>query len=280
MRIQQGLRRYGVEIALALLGLIVALLEAVIVHRSDIALLIAFIAALLAVSVAAIRQEIAQQSADRRILDAIPDPRWRRDAEEQLNQARVTFSSWAGGTRRVDAKSSLNYEIKAVGRATHSVRAVHLATQPDSLDGWDNPQRGFAELARSYMNLPPKVISRRILALDSKDPGVSQIVDGLRLISDERTIRVCRTQMQPRTSGGLGSELRIFWSTSDERRVSDLLIVDGEEVCTIERLGHDHFGNLEVVINSAIVSSFVEQFEDLWTASVQAQQCLPTETNE
>ena len=72
-------------------------MEALVVHRSDIAALMAVVAVLLALAVAAIRQEIRVQIGkaliSRQILDEISDPSWRKEAEAVIEQARLKFTS-------------------------------------------------------------------------------------------------------------------------------------------------------------------------------------------
>ena len=278
---QRYLGQYVIEITLALLGAIAALIEALVVHRTDIAALMAVVAGLLALAVVAIRQEIRAQIGEaiiyRQILHEIPDPSWRKDAEDEIEQARQKFTSWAGGTRRVGERSSLNFQIESLRRATSAVRAIHLALDNNSLTMWDNPQRGFSQLVEAYRQLPDYVHSRRILVLDVNDPDISVLQGNQRIITDGVVQRVCRTQMRSRAEGGLGFGLRIAWRPSSNREISDLLIIDEKETCSIESYGHDHFGDLEVSVNSVAVAGRIHQFEDLWTDSIPAEHCLPPE---
>lgn len=275
------LQQYVIEITLVLVGAIAAIVEALVVHRSDIAALMAVMALLLALAVAAIRQEIRVQIGDvlieRQVLHEIPDPSWRKEAQDEIEQARLKFASWAGGTRRVDERSSLNFQIEALRRATSSVRAIHLALDSDSLTMWDNRQRGFRHLVEAYAQLPDHVQRRRILVLDVNDPNLSVMQSSQRVITDEVVQRVCRLQMRNRDEGGLGFDLRIAWRPSRNREIADLLVIDEKETCSIENYGHGHFGDLEVSVNSVVVGARIHQFEDLWTASTPAGHCLPPE---
>ncbi|MGH7867432.1 MAG: hypothetical protein ACREP9_07305 [Candidatus Dormibacteraceae bacterium] len=277
------LEQYVIEITLVLLGATAAIVETLVVHRSDIAALMAVVALLLALAVAAIRQEIRAQIGEvlieRQILHEVPDPSWRKEAEDEIEQARLKFASWAGGTRRVDERSSLNFQIESLRRATSSVRAIHLALESDSLTMWDNRQRGFSHLVEAYRQLPDYVHSRRILVLDVNDPKLSIMQSHQRIITDEVVQRVCHLQMRSRAEGGLGFDLRIAWQPSSDREVSDLLVIDEKEVCSIESYGHGHFGDLEVSVNSVIVGAQIHQFEDLWTDSTPARHCLPPEVS-
>lgn len=276
---QRYLEQYVIEITLVLLGAIAAIVEALVVHRSDIAALMAVVALLLALAVAAIRQEIRVQIGkaliDRQILSEIPDLSWRKEAEAELEQARLKFTSWAGGTRRVDERSSLNFQIQSLRRATSAVRAIHLALDGDSLTMWGNPQRGFNQLVEAYRQLPDYVHSRRILVLDVNDPNLSVMQSNQRIITDELVERICRFQMRNRAEDGLGFDLRIAWRPSSNREMSDLLIIDEKEICSIESYGHGHFGDLEVSVNPVVVGIQIHQFEDLWTDSIPAGHCLP-----
>ena len=277
------LEQYVIEITLVLVGATAAIVEALVVHRSDIATLIAVVALLLALAVAAIRQEIRIQIGEilieRKVLHEIPDPSWRKEAEDEIEQARLKFASWAGGTRRVDERSSLNFQIESLRSAISSVRAIHLALDSDSLTMWDNRQRGFSHLVEAYRQLPDYVHSRRILVLDVKDPNLSVMQGNQRIIADEVVQRVCRFQMGSRAKGGLGFDLRIAWRPSSNREVSDLLVIDEKETCSIESYGHGHFGDLEVSVNPVVVGARIHQFEDLWTDSAPAGHCLPPEVS-
>lgn len=277
------LEQYVIEITLVLVGATAAIVEALVVHRSDIATLIAVVALLLALAVAAIRQEIRIQIGEilieRKVLHEIPDPGWRKEAEDETEQARLKFASWAGGTRRVDERSSLNFQIESIRRATSSVRAIHLALDSDSLTMWDNRQRGFSHLVEAYRQLPDYVHSRRILVLDVNDPNLSVMQGNQRIITGEVVQRVCRFQMRSRSEGGLGFDLRIAWRPSSNREVSDLLVIDEKETCSIESYGHGHFGDLEVSVNPVVVGARIHQFEDLWTDSTPAGHCLPPEVS-
>jgi hypothetical protein len=276
---QRYLEQYVIEITLVLLGAIASIVEALVVHRSDIASLMAVVALLLALAVVAVRQEIQVQIGqvliDRQILNKIPDSNWRKEAEDEIEQARLKFASWAGGTRRVDERSSLNFQIESLRRAATSVRAIHLALDSDSLTMWDNRQRGFNHLVEAYRELPDHVHSRRILVLDVSDPNISVMQSDQRIITDEVVQRVCHLQMRTRADGGLGFDLRIAWRQSNNREVPDLLVVDEKETCSIESYGHGDFGDLEVSVNPVVVGARIHQFEDLWTDSVPAGHCLP-----
>ena len=275
------LEQYVVEITLVLLGATASIVEALVVHRSDIAALMAVVALLLALAVAAIRQEIRVQIGealiDRQILHEIPDPTWRKEAEDEIEQARLKFASWAGGTRRVDERSSLNFEIASLRRATSCVRAIHLVFDSDSLSMWDNRQRGFNHLVDAYRQLPDYVRCRRILVLDLNDRNLAVMQGSQRTITDEVAKRVCRLQTRSRAEGGLGFDLRIAWRPSGNREMSDLLVIDEKEACSIESYGRGHFGDLEVSVNPVVVGARIRQFEDLWTDSIPAERCLPPE---
>ena len=60
-------------------------------------------------------------------------------------------------------------------------------------------------------------------------------------------------RMRSRTEDGLGFDLRIAWRPSSNREMSDLLIIDEKETCSIESYGHGHFGDLEVSVNPVVV---------------------------
>ena len=277
--VKERLGKYAIELTLVLLGTAAAALEAILVDRRDIALLLAFTSALIAIAVVAIRQEIARQISevllDKQLLRQIPDPRWRREAEAEIEQARARYAAWAGGTRRVNERSSLNFQIDALRGVKQSVRAVHLALESDSLGMWADHQRGFDRLVDAFRSLPDHVQSRRILVLNGDDQTVSTVNAGKRTIVDQTTADVCRLQTAPRDQGGLGFDLRISWVSASTRDITDLLIVDEREVCSIQSYGHGQFGDLEVCVNDAVIAGRIRLFEDLWTDAVPAKHCLP-----
>src|ERR1700678_3261994 len=100
---RKHLERYVVELLIIFLGALSPALEAILGKNIDTALILASISVLIALAVAAIRQEITSQVGEvlleRHILDAIPDRRWRKDAEDEIEAAWVKFNSWGGGTR-------------------------------------------------------------------------------------------------------------------------------------------------------------------------------------
>jgi len=232
----------------------------------------------LALAVAVIRQDVSNEmravSAEARLLEAIPDDRWRHEASAELDRQRAEFASWAAGTRTVAEASSLNYQIGVVRTAERSVSAVHVALDDDALGMWADPQRGFDRLVDAYRGLPDSVRCRRVLILDEDSPLCVEQA-GQRLIVDPGAQEVCRTQIRERGDGGLGFELRVQWAKTSDRRRTHLLIVDGREACTIEGHGKGRFGDLVVSVNDAVVQAQVRSFEDLWTASAPVEWALP-----
>lgn len=272
---------YAVELAIVLLGSLAGAGEAIFANNTDIALLVVLISSFLALAVAAIRQDISSElrsaSVEARLLDAIPDDRWRREAATALDRQRAEFAAWAAGTRTVAERSSLNYQIDVVKTAERSVCAVHLALDDDALAMWADPQRGFARLVDAYRGLPDQVRCRRVLDLDEASPLYAQQA-GQRLIIDPGIQGVCRTQTQPRDGTGLGFDLRVQWVKKTGRsRIADLLVVDDREACTIDGQGSGRFGDLIVSVNQAVVQAHIRSFEDLWTAATPVEHCLPAE---
>jgi hypothetical protein len=53
------------------------------------------------------------------------------------------------------------------------------------------------------------------------------------------------------------------------------LIVDDRGACMIEGYGDGRFGDLVVSVNPAVVAAHIAAFDDLWTASVAVERCLP-----
>lgn len=273
------MEKYVVEILLVLLGALAATLEAIFAQRTDIALIVVLLSLLLALAVAAIRQEIATQIGEafveRRIIESIPDSRWRREAVAELEQLRLTFSSWSNGTRRIREWSSLNFQIDSLASARTSVRAIHIATQPGALQMWDDRHRGYDRLVDAFRGLDDAIVKRRILVLNADDQELSSTDGNGRIITSEVAKRVCRLQMAPSDEGGLGFDLRVLWRRPPEELPPNLLIVDEREVCTIENLGEDRFTDLEVSVNSTTVQYQIRRFEDLWTKATPVRHCLP-----
>lgn len=277
--VRRAARPYAAELTIACLGALAGAAEAVLADNSDIALLVVLISWFLALAVAVIRQDLSNEmragSAEARLLDAIPDDRWRHEASAELDRQRAEFASWAAGTRTVAEPSSINYQIDVVRTADRSVSAVHVALDDDSLGMWADPQRGFDGLVDAYRGLPDSVRCRRVLILDESSRLCVEDA-GRRLIVDPGAQEVCRTQIRDRRSGGLGFELRVHWVKTSDRRRPHLLIVDGREACTIEGHGKGRFGDLVVSVNDAVVQAHVRSFEDLWTASVPVEWALPS----
>lgn len=270
--------RYAAELSIALVGALAGIIEATFVKNTDVGLLVVLISFLLAGSVAAIRQDIVSElrasSAEAQLLAAIPDVRWRQEAASELDRQRAEFAAWGAGTRRVERKSSLRYQVDVVRSAQRTVDAVHLAFDDDALDMWANPQRGFDRLVDAYRSLPDSVRCRRILVLDESSE-LSSGTHGRRMITDEVARRVCLDQTRERRHGGLGFDLRVAWvTTPGRRRIADTLIVDGRETCTIEGSGNGRFGDLAVAVNDAVVQAQVRTFEDLWISSVPIGSCV------
>lgn len=280
---RRGLERYAVEVAIALLGAMAAALEAVLVNRTDIALLVVLYSLLLALAVAAVRHDVAESlrdaSSERQVLSAIPDARWREEAVAELDRLRLSFAGWADGTRRVPEQSSLNFQIRSLRSSTASVRAIHVAVNDSALTMWDDRHRGYDRLVDAYRGLPDSVDKRRILVLDATDDNLSTKVGSARVLSAAPAIRVCQLQTAPQDEGGLGFELRLLWlKPHGEEIPPNLLLVDDREACTIENRGEDRYTDLEVTVNPTQVRYQIRRFEDLWTAATPVEHCLPPVT--
>ena len=280
---RRRLSPYAVELAITLGGFAAAAIEVIVTDRSDIALLVALISVFFALAVAAIREDLAAQiraaSEEQAILDAIPDPQWRAEASADLARLRATFASWANGARRIGEPGRLRHQVQAVRTATQSISAVHVALDTQALKRWLDKQDGFDKLVDAYRHLPPSVRCRRVLVLD-EDSNLCAEDDGQRIIVDDTLLRVCQLQTAPRPSDGLGFDVRVRWVNSRDRRIGDILIVDEREVCSIESIGRGQFGELDVLVNPALVAARVRAFEDLWTESVPIERCLRSEPTE
>jgi hypothetical protein len=274
--VRKALSKYVIEIAIVLLGAIIATLEAVFADR-NVGLVVGFLSLLLALAVVAIRQEIATQVGDtiedRKLLRSIPEARWRLDAQLELEEAYVRYISWAGGTRRVERDKSLAYEVNALSHAAISVRAIHLAADLESLRMWTEPQKKFHAMVEAYRRLPGNVQCRRILVLSEADDGISVEEEGQRVIQDPVALTFCELQRDERPAG-LGFSLRVLWNSEHERAIGDLLIIDGRETCSIESYGHGRFSDLEACVTSALVHRQVLLFEDLWKSAIPIESCI------
>ena len=126
--VRKVLSNHVFEITIVLLGAIIATLETVFADR-NVGLMSVPLFPPCCGQMIAIRQELATQVGDtiedRKLLRSIPESRWRFDAQLELEEAYVRFTSWAGGTRRVGGRL-LAYEVKALSNAAVSVRAIHL----------------------------------------------------------------------------------------------------------------------------------------------------------
>lgn len=271
------LRRYILEILLAVIGALGALLVALLVHRVADAIVLGVLSLVIAVSALGVRFDVEERAgnADRigRVILTIRTARWRDDAIQEVDEAIVRYESWAGGSRRVSERQSLAYQIASLQGARWSVRAVHVVSDPDSLSMWSNPQRGFSRLVAAYQNLGDNVGVQRIMILDP-DQWRTGEVDGRKVIGDKVLETVCRFQIRLRMDGGLGADLRLMWRPNNDRSLGDFLIVDEREVCSIERLGRGNFGDLEVSINAAQVRRYVNTFEAAWLQSSRAEEFL------
>lgn len=278
---RRHVERYSVEVGLALLGAVAAALEAILTDRTDLALLTLMYSFLLALSVAAIRHDIVvhvgQVSAERQILESIPDPHWREEAQGELDRRRLEYARWADGVRRVSEDSSLAFQVRALQAATVSIRAVHVAMNRSSLEMWDNPHRGYDRMVDAYRALPDGLSKRRVLVLNRNDDSLSTPYEGGRRIVDDLAARVCRLQAAPRDKGGLGFDLRVLWLSTTDNVPPNLLIVDDREACSIENRGEDKYTDLEVVVNPMLVSHEMRLFEDLWMNATPVQHCLAPE---
>ena len=275
---RRELERYVIEVTLVALGALAALAEAVFVHKTDTALLVGFVSFLFALGVVAVRQEVSRQVGDllaeRRVIEQIPSDRWRADAQAEVDEARDRYTSWATGTRFIPVSTALNYQIGSLRRASDQVRAIHLGLERDGLVRWADPQKGFSKLVDAYRSLPPSVTTRRILVLDASNASETSVIDGQRTITADLIEEVCRMQITPRSAGGLGVDLRILWIQPGDRTVSDLLIVDDHETCSIQSLGRDRFGELMACISPPFVAAEIRRFEDLWTNAIDVHLCL------
>jgi hypothetical protein len=276
--VRKTLSHYVLEITIVLLGAIVAMFEAIFAS-GNIALIVGFVACLISLAVVAIRQEIATQVGDtiedRALLRSIPDERWRVEAELNLEQSRLRYSSWADGTRRVDRETSLQYEVELLGSAATMVRAIHLIEDAEAINMWIDPQKKFRALVEAYKRLPERVDSKRILVVSNETNPISVVRDGYHVIEDHQALAFCQAQGDPRPQG-LGFSLRIVWKPRSDREIADLLVVDDRETCSIESYGHGEFGHLEASVNASHVQKQIRVFEDLWTSATPIELCLPS----
>jgi hypothetical protein len=270
-------RRVVYEAVLVVVGAIGAVLVALVVHSVAGAVVLGVLSALVALAALGVRYEISDrlESFDRvaRVIASVRTPRWWTDAGHEVDASVERYKSWSAGSRRVAEGESLLYQVRSLQGARGNVRAVHLVDEPKSLQMWADPQKSFASLVAAYRELPERVTVRRIMVLDADDWELLE-TDGRKLIQDALLDDVCRTQLKPR-SVGLGADLRLLWRSGSKRTLSDFLIVDDKEVCSIERLGHGKFGDLDVSIHPAHVEASLRMFESAWVQAIRAGDFLP-----
>jgi len=275
---RRRLDRYTLELLFLLSGAVGSALEEIIVHRTDIAFILLFITVMLTIWMAAIRSDLSAQVDDalgeRDVISKV-DPRWRQDAQAEIAKARGEIALWVGGTRHVELSSALRYQVEVLDMAKMSVRAIHVAMDRESLMRWQNPQNRFQQLVEKYRTLPSSVRSRRILVLNIEDVTLSTVtVDGQRVITDAVLDQVCRFQMATRPTDGLGVELRILWVSPTRLDITDLLLVDDTEACSIQNDGRGQFSDLVACIGSVEIDRLATVFEVQWSQALPAERYL------
>jgi hypothetical protein len=274
---QRQIRENALELAIAIVGLAAAVIEAVFADK-DTAVMVAVTALLIAVAAASIRADVARKIdeafVDQQIIQEIPDRRWQADALGELAGLRVALARWRDGTRALPRESSLNYQIAALANARTSVCAVHRVDDDESIRRWLSEEKGFARLAHAFRNLPRGVERRRVLIVEQGSPLVSSGGTDSTTPSPQLD-ELCGMQTRPVDHGGLGFDVRLFWVKPGTRPVADTLIIDGRESCSIEKTGHGEFGDLEVCVNPAQLRDRVRAFEDLWTEATSWQASSP-----
>lgn len=265
------------EISVVCLGAVGATVEALVAHRTDISLIIGLTPFFLALAMTDIkyevRREIRRNRTDYELVARVPNKRWRRDAEDQVEHVRAQIVEWATGTRRIRPGSSLPYQIALVGSAERSIRAVHVGLDSDAIEMWNSPQRGLARLVTAYRDLPSRILRQRLLVLSEEDDEISRLVGGRRVIVSEGVLRLCDMQVLGKDEGGLDFDLRIAWRRDSSRDITDMVIVDSREFCSIQRLGRDRFADLQACVQPVEVTREVRRFEDEWINATAYLDC-------
>lgn len=273
---------YVPELLILVVGLVTGVIASVTIAEKAIAVITVILAFLLSVSTFAVKREVATSVAAVSRLHVaqrqIHNPRWRRDADERVQDLELEIAGWVGGQRTIARERSIPYQIALLESASRSVDAIHVALDRESLSLWDKDSGKFSALVAAHERLPRPVRKRRILILDDTDPTVvMRAQNGARMVVDPTARRVCARQLDPKQ---LGVDLRLLWrskvGTADGDLPRDLLLVDEEEAIVVTLLSDARVYETQAFVEPTPVRGHQRRFERYWAVAIPASLALPS----
>jgi hypothetical protein len=280
----RALRGHYAEIFILATGAAAALAQDLLTDNRDLLVIIVVISLLLAGMTLSIKIVIGDllRGDIGKVLEQITNAQWHEAARLKVDLLRAELREWAEGRRIMRGDAGLVYQVGLVARTRENLDAIHLALGERSLKRWDKETGEFSEFVNAHERLSRRVRGRRIMVLDDEHPGMVAVVGGQKIISDERAIRVCLRQLQPRRNGGLGFDVRVLWKTeylaSHPTLPPDLLIADRSEAIIVRNVSpvaaSDDY-ETEALTSAVRVVDYRALFDDLWQIAVPARRLLP-----
>jgi len=273
------LSKYVFEILILLIGLALGLAQNFFVHDVNLAILITSTSTLLSLTTLAIRKELGEQISEQfellRIVRSISNEHWRSEAEEELDKFKFELERWARGSRVIPLNQSIPFQIKLLRRCTKRICAIHVGIPIDSLYQWDKQNGPFNRLIETHKKLGSNINKRRMFVCDDQ-----LLKDNL--VQNDRIKAIFKRQMSTAQKDGLGVELRILWQstllrTKNKTPPPDLLIVDDCEVVLFKGTRGDYvddYIDMEAIINTIQVRSYINLFEFYWEIAEPAERYL------
>ncbi|HEX8459208.1 MAG TPA: hypothetical protein VF656_18085 [Pyrinomonadaceae bacterium] len=274
------LQKYGIELLIILVSLILGLIEAFFIKDTNIQAVIVAIGLLLTLTSIAIRREITDQISEQfelfHIVRNIADEYWRTQAMEELEHVRYKLQQWADGNRHISLKESIPYQINLLRRTKRSIDAIHVGLSAKPLSLWNKQHGPFSRLIEAHKVLGDDLRKRRIFIFDDK------LLNEQRKIEDSTVLDMCKLQVGQTSEGGLGVDLRILWRSAIDSTRShvppDLLIADDAEAVVITGGGeaYEEVKAMEVkaVVNQTQVRMYARLFERHWDMAEPAIRYL------
>lgn len=265
------LKKYGIELLIILISLILGLIEAFFIKDTNLQAVIVALGLLLALATLAIRREISDQISEQfelfRLVRKITDEYWRAQAIDELEQVRHKLRQWADGSRSISLEESIPYQINILRRTQRSMDAIHVGLSEQPLRLWGKQHGPFSRLIDAHKDLGGDLRKRRIFIFDDK------LLNEQRKIEDSTVLEICKWQLRQTADGGLGVDLRILWrSTIDSTRSQvppDLLITDDAEAVIVTGAG-GYYMEVKVVVNQNQVRRYTDLFKRHWDISEPA----------
>ncbi|HEV2859467.1 MAG TPA: hypothetical protein VGX48_00515 [Pyrinomonadaceae bacterium] len=274
------LKKYGIELLIILLSLILGLVEAFLIRDINIQVVTVAIGLLLALTTLAIRREISDQISEQfeffRLVRKINDEYWRTQAMEELESVRYKLQQWADGNRHISLDESIPYQINLLRRTKRSIDAIHVGLSAKPLSLWSKHHGLFSRLVEAHKVLGGNFRKRRIFIFDDK------LLNAQRKIEDSTVLDMCKLQVRQTSEGGLGVDLRILWRSAIDSTRShvppDLLIADDAEAVVITGGGEDYDEvkamEVKAVVNQTQVRMYARLFERHWEMAEPAIRYL------